>query len=83
VNHVKLQPAQPGGRCEHAQNAPALRDGHGTTAGAGQLNGGQQDGFQVDRTQLRGKSAGIVGHAVAGGIEVSADQPDPDRHSHQ
>jgi hypothetical protein len=24
-----------------------------------------------------------VGYAVAGGIEVSADKPDPKRHSHQ
>jgi hypothetical protein len=32
---------------------------------------------------LRGESARIVSHAVPGGIEVSADQSDPQRHSQQ
>src|ERR687897_1993217 len=82
VNHVKVEAAKTGGRGEHSENAPVPGHAHGPTAASiGPLSGSQQDGLQAALRQLPGEPARVVRYAVAGGIEVSADKPDPKRPS--
>jgi hypothetical protein len=83
MQNVKRQPPDGTDRRRDPGRPPAVGDPDGLAAGGvGQLVGSEQQGIEADGGQVKGQAAGVVGNAVASGIEVAAQQTDP-RYGHE